>query len=105
MSFVTTHILDTAAGKPASGLTVTMKNLDGKTVATGVTNEDGRITDFGPDALASGTYIISFDVAGYYPESSFFTSVALTVTLDENAKHYHIPLLLSPYSISSYRGS
>lgn len=105
MSFVTTHVLDTAAGKPAEGLKVTMTSQDGETVAAGVTNSDGRISNFGPDTLASGTYTIRFDVANYYPDTSFFSSVGLTVNLDENAGHYHIPLLLSPYSISSYRGS
>jgi hydroxyisourate hydrolase len=97
-SQITTHVLDTAAGRPAAGVPVTLRK--GLTlVAQGVTNDDGRVTDLGPDALEPGTYQLVFEVGG-----DFFPEVTITfVVADES--HYHVPLLLSPFTYSTYRGS
>lgn len=120
MSHVTTHILDTALGRPATGVPVRLErrvvgdsetvpgHASWETVAQSSTNEDGRVPNFGPEQLDADTYRVVFDTAdyfsrtgqqGFYPEAT----VAFHLT-DENA-HYHIPLLLSPFAFSTYRGS
>ncbi|GGH65791.1 hydroxyisourate hydrolase [Rothia aerolata] len=104
MSFLSTHILDTANGSPAEGLTVHLFSGEQK-IASGTTDSDGRISDLGPDQLETGDYTLVFEIGDYYPRTSFWNSVSLTVSLVQETGHYHIPLLLSPYSISSYRGS
>lgn len=102
MSHVTTHVLDAAAGAPAVGIPVSLHDADGSIIAIGVTNEDGRIPSLGPDALPGGIYTIVFDTAEV---SSFFPNVTITFTLDGERPHYHVPLLLSPFAYSTYRGS
>lgn len=110
VSFITTHVLDSASGRPAAGVNVTLEHLAGgwEPVATGATNEDGRIGDLGPEALASGTYRITFDTGGYFARTNtatFYPEVTITFVIDENEKHYHVPILLSPFAFSTYRGS
>jgi 5-hydroxyisourate hydrolase len=93
---VSTHVLDTAAGRPASGVRVELcRGRD--VVAAGKTNEDGRIAELA-EGLEPGTYEIVF-----WPPSPFFTRVELEVELADG--HHHIPLLISPYGCASYRGS
>ena len=110
-SHVTTHILDTATGKPAAGVPVELHALvDGSwsEIAAAQTDSDGRVKAIGPELLASGTYRLQFTTAGYFAErntASFFPEVVLTFAVNRNEEHYHIPLLLSPFSFSSYRGS
>ncbi len=108
MSFVTTHVLDGSRGVPAAGVLVTMTDADHAVVAQGVTNNDGRVPSFGPDALPSGTYHVTFGTGEYFAAHSietFYPSVTITVAIDETAAHYHVPLLLSPFAYSTYRGS
>jgi 5-hydroxyisourate hydrolase len=93
---ISTHVLDTAAGKPASGVHVELFQGAGS-VASGETNADGRIANLA-DGLEPGTYSLIF-----HPPSPFFTRVELQVELVEG--HHHIPLLISPYGCASYRGS
>jgi 5-hydroxyisourate hydrolase len=93
---ISTHVLDTAAGRPASGVKVSLARGD-VVVASGTTDADGRIRELAAD-LAPGTYRLVFEVA-----SPFFRRVALDVAIAEGP--HHIPLLLSPYGIASYRGS
>ncbi|WP_109510408.1 hydroxyisourate hydrolase [Nocardioides speluncae] len=96
MSQVTTHVLNTASGRPAAGIYVT---LEGNGVAAeGVTDADGRISDLGPDSLAPGVYRLVFETGGFFPE----ITIAFTVS---DHSHYHVPLLLSPFAYSTYRGS
>lgn len=102
MSHVTTHVLDTAAGTPAVGIPVSLHDSEGAIIAIGVTNDDGRVPSLGPDALPSGIYTIVFDTAEV---STFFPNVTVTFTLDGSRPHYHLPLLLSPFAYSTYRGS
>ncbi|MES2170986.1 MAG: hydroxyisourate hydrolase [Actinomycetota bacterium] len=101
MSQVTTHVLDAAAGKPAAGVPVSLHNETGEILAVGVTNSDGRVPDLGPDALPAGIYTIVFDTAAL---STFYPNVTITFTVSDGS-HYHVPLLLSPYAYSTYRGS
>jgi 5-hydroxyisourate hydrolase len=93
---VSTHVLDTGAGKPAAGVRVELFR-EGRLIAGGTTNDDGRIPELGT-GLAPGMYALVF-----HPPSPFFRRVELEVELGNG--HYHIPLLVSPYSCASYRGS
>ena len=110
-SRVTTHVLDAVSGRPAVGVTVALEHRAAagwEPVAEGRTDGDGRIADFGPVDLEPGTYRVSFDTATYFAGNSqpaFYPEVAVTFTLDDAAAHYHVPLLLSPYAFSTYRGS
>lgn len=111
VSHITTHILDTATGKPAAGVPVSLLALgDGvwSQLAVAHTDSDGRVKQLGPEVLDSGTYRLQFATAEYFAASntpSFFPEVVLTFTVDRSEAHYHVPLLLSPFSFSSYRGS
>ena len=93
---VSTHVLDTASGKPAAGVRVELAQSS-TVVASGATDTDGRIARLA-DELAPGRYEIVF-----WPPSPFFTRVELEVELEDG--HHHIPLLVSPYGCASYRGS
>jgi 5-hydroxyisourate hydrolase len=93
---VSTHVLDTASGKPATGVRVELARHRA-VVASGETDEDGRIARLAVD-LAPGRYELMF-----WPPSPYFTRVELEVELGEG--HHHIPLLVSPYGCASYRGS
>ena len=101
---VTTHVLDAALGRPAEGMRVRLERADGTVVATAVTDSGGRVVDLGhpepgPHRLvfATGPWFAAAGRETFYPE------VVVTVTLD--AGHFHLPLLLSPYAYSTYRGS
>ena len=103
MSQVTTHVLDTAAGRPAAGVPVTLE-ADGGVLASATTGADGRVGDLGPDLLAPGTYRLRFDTAAYAGDSAFFPEVVVAFVVEGDA-HHHVPLLLSPFGYSTYRGS
>jgi 5-hydroxyisourate hydrolase len=111
MSHVTTHVLDTGSGKPAADVPVTLHGLDGGRwvqLAAGTTDADGRIKQLGPDRLPTGTYRLAFDTGRYFAASAtetFFPEVILTFAVVESQAHYHVPLLLSPFAYSTYRGS
>ena len=93
---LSTHVLDTAAGRPAVRVRVELLR-DGEHLGSGETNDDGRIPDLAAE-LDPGQYRLVF-----HPPSPFFQRVELEVSLDDG--HYHVPLLVSPYSCASYRGS
>ena len=95
MTSLSTHVLDTAAGKPAAGVRVEVSR-GGEAVAAAETDENGRASL--ADDLEPGVYRIAFS-----PPSPFFTRVELEVVLAD--EHYHVPLLISPYGCASYRGS
>jgi 5-hydroxyisourate hydrolase len=111
MSAVTTHVLDAALGRPAAGVAVQLQRLDGDgwaEIATGATDADGRIPELGPDMLAASTYRLRFDTAAYFTatdRTGFYPEVTVAFTVTEDGGHYHVPLLLSPYAYSTYRGS
>jgi 5-hydroxyisourate hydrolase len=109
---ITTHVLDVARGEPAVGVTVVLEALlDSRWVeiAAALTDERGRISTLsnGP-AIGPGVYRLTFDVAAYQRErgrSSFFPQVQIAFNVSDPAEHYHVPLLLSPYSYTTYRGN
>jgi 5-hydroxyisourate hydrolase len=102
---ISTHVLDTASGNPAAGIAVTLEiDRNGwQVIASGRTNDDGRLKllDHAPDPAV---YRITFDTGAYAPDG-FFPRVSIEFTVRSGASHYHVPLLLSPFGYSTYRGS
>ena len=112
MSAVTTHVLDTALGQPAAGVQVRLERASGDDTVIGQasTGQDGRVTDLGPAELEPGTYRLVFGTGEYarvlWPaQPPFFPEVTVTFTVADRGQHYHVPLLLSPFGYSTYRGS
>jgi 5-hydroxyisourate hydrolase len=108
-SAVTTHVLDTARGRPGAGVAVRLESVDRRdVVGAGVTDADGRLGDLGPEALDAGSYRLVFDTAAYFEAqgaAGFFPVVEIVFTIGDRDEHYHVPLLLSPFAYSTYRGS
>ncbi len=109
MSLVTTHVLDTSYGRPAAGVMVVLEQAvgDPPILATGVTDDDGRVSDLGPQRLDPGSYRLRFNTGGYFAETgaaTFFPEVVITFEVGDE-QHYHLPLLLNPFGYSTYRGS
>jgi 5-hydroxyisourate hydrolase len=115
MSAVTTHVLDTMRGEPASGVVVRLERAGDADHELGraTTNADGRISDFGVASLSAGIYRLVFETGAYLQAAdgasgtvkAFFPEVVVTFAADGLRPRYHVPLLLSPYSYSTYRGS
>ena len=108
MSPITTHVLDTTKGCPAANIIVTLEFLDKNSwvqVAKDKTDSDGRIMNWMKDAAKIGEYRITFATASYHENKGFFPSVSINFCIDNPDQHYHVPLLLSPFSYSTYRGS
>jgi 5-hydroxyisourate hydrolase len=95
---LSTHVLDTALGKPATGVAVRLESRDGDVLDAGITDEDGRISSLG-GRLTLGAYVLRFETLGV-----FFPEVVVAFTIADE-RHHHVPLLLSPYGYSTYRGS
>jgi len=109
---ITTHLLDTSLGKPAPGVLVSLSVREGLTfreIARGTSDADGRVNQFLPAlALVSGTYQLLFETAAYFraaARDAFFERVTLEFYVADAAQHYHVPLLLTPFGYSTYRGS
>ncbi len=114
---LSTHVLDTMHGTPAAGMAVALYTTEGETatlVRQLVLNQDGRSDAplYDNQSLRKGTYRLVFDVAGYFarrgvelPEPNFLNRVALDFGIAHTDQHYHVPLLVSPWSYSTYRGS
>ncbi len=107
---LSTHVLDVSSGKPAAGLSVTLFRCNGSAreeLAHGTTNANGRIdASFGGD-LPRGEYDLVFQAGAYFAATdtrSFYTAIPICFTIEDDA-HYHVPLLLSPWAYSTYRGS
>ena len=105
---ISTHVLDTERGMPAPGVHVTLYRLgvgtDGPIRMTqALTDADGRIRDLLERPLVAGEYRLEFDVA--HEDGSFFTRIALDIRITDPERSYHVPLLLAPYSMTTYRGS
>ena len=107
--YLTTHVLDTAKGTPAAGMKIELYRLEGDTrqhLKTLTTNDDGRTDEqILPEAeFASGSYELVFHAGDYLGKRDFLDVIPLRFAMTE-ASHYHVPLLLSPYGYSTYRGS
>ena len=110
MSTISTHVLDTALGRPAAGVPVTLGREDGTPLGAGATDADGRLRDLVPagESLGPGVYRLRFDVGAYFAAAgreAFYPEVTVVFRLGERAEHYHVPLLLSPFGYATYRGS
>lgn len=113
MSAITTHILDVSIGSPARGVSVTLERhttTGWEIVGKGATDEDGRLRDLLDSSaiLQTGNYRLIFDTGNYFSRQnteSFYPQVTVAFTVQDAAQHYHVPLLLSPFGYSTYRGS
>jgi 5-hydroxyisourate hydrolase len=105
---ITTHVLDTSRGRPAAGIAITLffQTPDGwREVGRGKTDADGRLRDLTkPGPLDTGNYRITFDTGAYFPEG-FYPEASVVFSIRDGAAHYHVPLLVSPFGYSTYRGS
>ena len=112
MSGITTHVLDVARGRPARGIAVVLERVgtpQSAMLGRATTDADGRVTAFTPmSSLQSGTYRLTFEVASYFATmgvEAFYPRVVVEFDVGDPAQHYHVPLLLSPFGYSTYRGS
>jgi 5-hydroxyisourate hydrolase len=114
MNPITIHVLDTTKGRPASGVPVVLEfrsaGNDWKVLGRGKTDADGRLTNLLPAGshLEEGTYRLTFEVSAYFRAQnveSFYPEVSMVFAVRDATQHYHIPLLLSPYGYTTYRGS
>ena len=116
MSGITTHVLDTARGKPAPGVPVVLDFLDihyspgWRRLGAAITDDDGRARRLLPEGtvLIPGTYRITFATDAYFRKQGvegFYPEAAIVFDVRDAAQHYHVPLLLSPYGYTTYRGS
>ena len=113
MSGLTTHVLDLSSGRPAAGVALRLKR-GGEVLVSTSTNADGRCDSplLSGEAIAVGAYRLEFDVGAYYrvlgvalPDPAFLDTVAIEFGIADVAAHYHVPLLVSPFGYSTYRGS
>jgi 5-hydroxyisourate hydrolase len=112
MSPITTHVLDTSRGRPATGIDARLyvrRNDAWEIIGRGVTDADGRIRDWlEPGAAVPGVYRITFETAAYFAAMgvrAFYPTVTVDFEVTAGERHYHVPLLLSPFGYSTYRGS
>ncbi|HEX8566731.1 MAG TPA: hydroxyisourate hydrolase [Pyrinomonadaceae bacterium] len=113
MSAITTHILDVSKGCPARGVLVTLErqtSIGWEIIGNGATDEDGRLRDLldSEAVLQAGNYRLIFDTETYFAKQKvegFYPQVTVAFVVRDAAQHYHVPLLLSPFGYSTYRGS
>ncbi len=114
MSAITTHILDITSGSPARGVSVTLEQQTPasiwQVIGKGVTDDDGRLRDLltPRTSLMVGNYRLTFDTETYFAQQQiegFYPQVIVAFTVRDVISHYHVPLLLSPFGYSTYRGS
>ena len=116
MSLITTHVLDISRGRPAAGIAVVLDVLQDeragrwRSIGRGVTDADGRLPDLLPvkHALVAGVYRLSFEVGSYFRAAGvecFYPSIAITFEVRDPSQRHHVPLLVSPFGYSTYRGS
>jgi 5-hydroxyisourate hydrolase len=111
VSGITTHVLDTSRGCPAAGVPVVLEcavDSGWQPLARGTTDADGRAHDLLTSAPGDGRYRLTFDTGAYFRavgEAGFYPEVSVTFVVAHGDDHYHVPLLLSPFGYSTYRGS
>jgi 5-hydroxyisourate hydrolase len=104
---LSTHVLDAVSGRPAAGIAVTLTDAGGAVLATAATDEDGRIAKLGDD-LPTGVYRLHFDTGQFFAARdvpTFYPEIVIAFEITDPAGRYHVPVLLSPYAYSTYRGS
>lgn len=108
---ITTHVLDTALGKPAAGIAISLDRRNGNEwteIGSGITNTDGRLSDLLDSPLESAHYRLNFATETYFTAQGivgFYPVVRIEFLVAQPGQHYHVPLLLSPFGYATYRGS
>lgn len=108
---LSTHVLDTSIGRPAAGIDVRLDAVEGdgfRGVSGGRTDADGRCKDLAPTSLAAGRYRLTFESGAYFAArgvATFYPRIQVLFEITDPAQHHHVPLLLSPFGYSTYRGS
>jgi 5-hydroxyisourate hydrolase len=111
MTRITSHVLDTSAGRPASGLSVKLERSgpEGATVvASATTDSDGRVRDWVPAGVPAGRYRLVFETGAWFQAAgrdTIYPVVIIDFEVEDGTPHYHLPLLLAPFGYSTYRGS
>jgi 5-hydroxyisourate hydrolase len=111
MSTLSTHVLDAASGRPAPGVRVALARRDDghwRQLGEAVTDDDGRARDLAPDGLGAGVHRLVFATGEYFAatgQTGFYPEVPVVFEVTDTDRHYHVPLLLSPFAFSTYRGS
>jgi 5-hydroxyisourate hydrolase len=111
MSTLSTHVLDAVSGLPATRVRVTLdrRDADGwQPLGEAVTDNDGRVRDLAPGGLGAGVHRLVFATGAYFTATSqtgFYPEVSIIFEVTDPGRHYHVPLLLSPFAFSTYRGS
>lgn len=108
MSQITTHVLDASTGQPAAGVAVELSDHAGTVIAAELTGANGRVADLGPDRLDVGDYRLRFATRDYFAQSdreTFYPHVSIEFRVADSEAHYHVPLLISPFAYSTYRGN
>ena len=108
MSVLTTHVLDTSRGGPAAGMTIEVWSVDpSRLLKTVQTNRDGRVDDplLSGSEMKAGNYELVFLVGDYFGEKKFLDRVPVRFTISDASAKYHVPLLVSPWAYSTYRGT
>jgi len=104
---LSTHVLDAVSGRPATGVPVTLRDARDVVLASAVTDDDGRIANLGDD-LAAGIFRLHFDTAAYFAAqeiTGFYPEIVIAFEITDASARHHVPVLLSPYAYSTYRGS
>jgi 5-hydroxyisourate hydrolase len=105
---ISSHILDTNLGKPAANVLIKLFDAEGSLLGEASTNADGRVTDFGLTEFNRGAYSLEFATSAYFDalgQETFFPKAVIHFYVKDASQHYHIPLLISPFAYSTYRGS
>ena len=105
---LSTHVLDTAVGRPAAEVPVVLTGADGTVLGTGTTDADGRVAQLNDEPLVPGDHAVTIDVADHVARTHgtvFHPRITVHVRLDGGREHYHVPVLASPYSYTTYLGS
>jgi 5-hydroxyisourate hydrolase len=111
MTRITSHVLDTSTGQPASGLTVRLERSGSGSsapLASATTDADGRVRDWLPAGVAAGRYRLVFETGAWFRAAgrdALYPEVLIDFEVQDGVPHYHLPLLLSPFGYSTYRGS
>ena len=108
MSRISTHILDASTGRPAQDVAVSLLDEHGSLISADRTGSDGRLSGLGPERLGHGSYRLSFATGEYFARTgrdTFYPVVSIDFTVTDPEQDYHVPLLLSPFAYSTYRGS
>jgi 5-hydroxyisourate hydrolase len=105
---ISTHVLDTAHGRPATGVAVTLSRRDAtgawSNIGSAVTDADGRVNEFSVQ-LEPGEYRLKFDTGAYFEAAVFYPEVSIVFIVSDATAHHHVPLLLAPFGYSTYRGT